>query len=161
MAGSATSRWRRPSHRSQIWRDAGLTVGFTNGCFDILHPGHLKVLEEAKSRCGRLIVGLNSDASVGRLKGPTRPVNDAESRARVLSGLSAVDAVVVFDEDTPAALIEALQPDLLVKGGDYTLETIVGADMWCWRGAGRSTSCRCWTASRRPRRLPGPKRAKT
>jgi D-beta-D-heptose 7-phosphate kinase/D-beta-D-heptose 1-phosphate adenosyltransferase len=116
------------------WRDAGLTVGFTNGCFDILHPGHLKVLEEAKSRCGRLIVGLNSDASVKRLKGPTRPVNDAESRARVLSGLSAVDAVVVFDEDTPAALIEALQPDLLVKGGDYTLETIVGADIVLARG---------------------------
>ena len=116
------------------WRDAGLTVGFTNGCFDILHPGHLKVLEEAKARCGRLIVGLNSDASVRRLKGPTRPVNDAESRARVLSGLSAVDAVVVFDEDTPAALIEALQPDLLVKGGDYTLETIVGAETVLARG---------------------------
>ncbi|MCB9961349.1 MAG: D-glycero-beta-D-manno-heptose-7-phosphate kinase [Hyphomonas sp.] len=116
------------------WRDAGLTVGFTNGCFDILHPGHLKVLEEAKARCGRLIVGLNSDASVRRLKGPTRPVNDAESRARVLSGLSAVDAVVVFEEDTPAALIEALQPDLLVKGGDYTIETIVGADTVLARG---------------------------
>ncbi|HPE48670.1 MAG TPA: D-glycero-beta-D-manno-heptose-7-phosphate kinase [Hyphomonas sp.] len=116
------------------WRDAGLTVGFTNGCFDILHPGHLKVLEEAKARCGRLIVGLNSDASVRRLKGPTRPVNDAESRARVLSGLSAVDAVVVFEEDTPAALIDALQPDLLVKGGDYTIETIVGADTVLARG---------------------------
>ena len=116
------------------WRDAGLTVGFTNGCFDILHPGHLKVLEEAKSRCGRLVVGLNSDASVQRLKGPTRPVNDAESRARVLSGLSAVDAVVVFDEDTPARLIAALKPDLLVKGGDYTLETIVGADTVLARG---------------------------
>ena len=116
------------------WRDAGLTVGFTNGCFDILHPGHLKVLEEAKARCGRLIVGLNSDASVRRLKGPTRPVNDAESRARVLSGLSAVDAVIVFDEETPAALIAALQPDLLVKGGDYTLDTIVGADVVLARG---------------------------
>ncbi|HPF24111.1 MAG TPA: D-glycero-beta-D-manno-heptose 1-phosphate adenylyltransferase [Hyphomonas sp.] len=116
------------------WRDAGLTVGFTNGCFDILHPGHLKVLEEAKARCGRLIVGLNSDASVRRLKGPTRPVNDAESRARVLSGLTAVDAVVVFDEETPAALIEALQPDLLVKGGDYTLDKIVGADVVLARG---------------------------
>lgn len=122
--------------QSQVnaWRDAGLTVGFTNGCFDILHPGHLKVLEEAKARCGRLIVGLNSDASVRRLKGPSRPVNDAESRARVLSGLSAVDAVVVFEEDTPAALISALQPDLLVKGGDYTLETIVGADVVLARG---------------------------
>ena len=121
---------------SQIaaWREAGLTVGFTNGCFDILHPGHLRVLEEAKSRCGRLVVGLNSDASVKRLKGPTRPVNDADSRARVLSGLMAVDAVVVFEDDTPQALIEALQPDLLVKGGDYTIETIVGADIVQARG---------------------------
>ena len=121
---------------SQIaaWREAGLTVGFTNGCFDILHPGHLRVLEEAKSRCGRLVVGLNSDASVKRLKGPTRPVNDADYRARVLSGLMAVDAVVVFKDDTPQALIEALQPDLLVKGGDYTIETIVGADIVQARG---------------------------
>ena len=109
------------------WRDAGFAIGFTNGCFDILHPGHLKVLEEAKARCGRLIVGLNSDASVARLKGPNRPVNDAASRARVLKGLSAVDAVVVFEEDTPAELISALSPDLLVKGGDYSVETIVGA----------------------------------
>jgi D-beta-D-heptose 7-phosphate kinase/D-beta-D-heptose 1-phosphate adenosyltransferase len=116
------------------WREAGLTVGFTNGCFDILHPGHLRVLEEAKARCGRLVVGLNSDASVRRLKGPTRPVNDADSRARVLSGLMAVDAVVVFDADTPQDLIEALQPDLLVKGGDYTIDTIVGADTVQARG---------------------------
>tara|TARA_R110000787_G_scaffold30940_7_gene82587 strand:- start:2288 stop:3754 length:1467 start_codon:yes stop_codon:yes gene_type:complete len=118
----------------EVWRDTNLTVGFTNGCFDILHPGHLRVLEEAKARCGRLVVGLNSDASVKRLKGPTRPVNDESSRARVLSGLSAVDAVVVFDEDTPAALIKALQPDLLVKGGDYSIETIVGADVVLARG---------------------------
>lgn len=116
------------------WREAGLTVGFTNGCFDILHPGHLRVLEEAKARCGRLVVGLNSDASVRRLKGPTRPVNDADSRARVLSGLMAVDAVVLFDADTPQDLIEALQPDLLVKGGDYTIDTIVGADTVQARG---------------------------
>jgi D-beta-D-heptose 7-phosphate kinase / D-beta-D-heptose 1-phosphate adenosyltransferase len=116
------------------WRDAGLTVGFTNGCFDILHPGHLRVLEEAKARCGRLVVGLNSDASVSRLKGSTRPVNNADSRARVLSGLMAVDAVVVFEEDTPGALIEALQPDLLVKGGDYSIDTIVGADTVQARG---------------------------
>ncbi|MEH6696995.1 MAG: D-glycero-beta-D-manno-heptose 1-phosphate adenylyltransferase [Hyphomonas sp.] len=118
----------------EVWRDAQLTVGFTNGCFDILHPGHLRVLEEAKARCGRLVVGLNSDASVKRLKGPTRPVNDEVSRARVLSGLSAVDAVVVFDEDTPLALIEALQPDLLVKGGDYSIDSIVGADVVLARG---------------------------
>ena len=114
--------------QANTWRDGGFTIGFTNGCFDILHPGHLKVLEEAKARCGRLIVGLNSDASVKRLKGPDRPVNDAASRARVLFGLSAVDAVVVFEEDTPAKLIAALEPDLLVKGGDYTIDTIIGAD---------------------------------
>lgn len=113
--------------QSNTWRDAGFTIGFTNGCFDILHPGHLKVIEEAKARCGRLIVGLNSDASVKRLKGPSRPVNDAASRARVLKALSAVDAVVVFEEDTPENLISALMPDLLVKGGDYSIETIVGA----------------------------------
>ncbi|KCZ57160.1 hypothetical protein HY29_00090 [Hyphomonas beringensis] len=118
----------------EAWRDTGLTVGFTNGCFDILHPGHLRVLEEAKSRCGRLVVGLNSDASVSRLKGPSRPVNNADSRARVLSGLTAVDAVVVFEEDTPLNLIEALQPDLLVKGGDYSIDTIVGADIVQARG---------------------------
>ncbi len=111
-----------------VWREAGLTVGFTNGCFDILHPGHLKLLEEAKARCGRLVVGLNSDASVARLKGPKRPVNTAISRARVLKGLTAVDAVIVFEEDTPANLIANLKPDVLVKGGDYTVETIVGAD---------------------------------
>ncbi len=116
------------------WRDAGLTIGFTNGCFDLLHPGHLKVLEEAKARCGRLVVGLNSDASVARLKGPSRPVNTAESRARVLRGLAAVDAVTVFDEDTPQRLIESVQPDLLVKGGDYSIETIVGADLVLARG---------------------------
>lgn len=120
--------------RTAAWREAGLTVGFTNGCFDILHPGHLKVLEEAKARCKRLIVGLNSDASVSRLKGKERPINSAEARARVLLGLSAVDAVVVFEEDTPQNLIEALQPDLLVKGGDYELVDIVGADIVQARG---------------------------
>lgn len=120
--------------RVSAWRDSGLSVGFTNGCFDILHPGHLKVLEEAKARCGRLIVGLNSDASVSRLKGPERPINNAEARARVLLGLTAVDAVIVFEEDTPQNLIEALQPDLLVKGGDYSIESIVGADVVQDRG---------------------------
>ncbi|MEM6900181.1 MAG: D-glycero-beta-D-manno-heptose 1-phosphate adenylyltransferase [Pseudomonadota bacterium] len=111
------------------WQAAGYRIGFTNGCFDLLHPGHLKVLEEAKARCDQLIVGLNSDASVARLKGDGRPVNSENSRARLLSGLSAVDAVVLFEEDTPLALIEALKPDLLVKGGDYSVETIVGAEV--------------------------------
>ena len=113
----------------QDWRSAGHSVGFTNGCFDILHPGHLRVLEEAKARCGRLIVGVNSDASVKRLKGEGRPVNDEDARARMLAGLAVVDGVVIFDEDTPKELIAELVPDLLVKGGDYTEETIIGADI--------------------------------
>lgn len=115
------------SERIEAWRASGQSIGFTNGCFDILHPGHLKVLEEAKARCDRLIVGLNSDASVRRLKGDSRPVHDEQSRARVLSGLSAVDGVVLFEEDTPLNLIEMVKPDLLVKGGDYTEDTIIGA----------------------------------
>ncbi|WP_300378947.1 D-glycero-beta-D-manno-heptose 1-phosphate adenylyltransferase [Henriciella sp.] len=110
------------------WRTAGLKVGFTNGCFDILHPGHLSLLEEARARCDRLIVAINTDASVKRLKGESRPVNTEADRARMLAGLGAVDAVTIFTEDTPLRVIEAVQPDLLVKGGDYTLETIVGAD---------------------------------
>ncbi len=112
--------------RVASWRAEGLSVGFTNGCFDILHPGHLKVLEEARARCDRLVVGLNSDASVRRLKGEARPVNNADDRARLLLGFAVVDAVVVFDEETPAMLIERLKPDLLVKGGDYAPATIVG-----------------------------------
>ena len=113
--------------RLSDWRAAGRTIGFTNGCFDILHPGHLRVLEEAKARCGRLLVGLNSDRSVQALKGEGRPVNKQLARAKVLGGLSAVDGVVLFDEPTPLNLIERIKPDLLVKGGDYSLETIVGA----------------------------------
>jgi D-beta-D-heptose 7-phosphate kinase/D-beta-D-heptose 1-phosphate adenosyltransferase len=116
------------------WREAGLRIGFTNGVFDILHPGHVRVLEESRSRCDRLIVGLNSDASVKRLKGPERPVNDATFRGQVLAGLSAVDAVVIFEEDTPLNLITALKPDVLVKGGDYSRDTIVGADLVEARG---------------------------
>ena len=109
------------------WRAAGLRVGFTNGCFDILHPGHLHVLEEARRACDRLIVGLNTDAAVKRLKGDARPIHDEAARAQMLSGLSSVDRIVMFDTDTPADLIEQIQPDVLVKGGDYTEETIVGA----------------------------------
>ena len=111
----------------RTWKAARLRVGFTNGCFDILHPGHLALLEEARSRCDRLIVAINTDASVKRLKGETRPINSEQDRARMLAGIGAVDAVTFFPEDTPKALIEALLPDLLVKGGDYTIETIVGA----------------------------------
>jgi D-beta-D-heptose 7-phosphate kinase / D-beta-D-heptose 1-phosphate adenosyltransferase len=116
------------------WREGGLRIGFTNGVFDILHPGHVRVLEESRRHCDRLIVGLNSDASVKRLKGPQRPVNDAASRAQVLCGLSAVNGVVIFDDETPLSLITALKPDVLIKGGDYTRETIVGAGLVEARG---------------------------
>jgi D-beta-D-heptose 7-phosphate kinase/D-beta-D-heptose 1-phosphate adenosyltransferase len=110
------------------WRERGLRVGFTNGCFDILHPGHVACLAQARAWCDRLIVGLNSDASVSRAKGPGRPVNPLESRALVLASLACVDLVTTFDEDTPAALIEAARPDVLIKGGDYNADDIVGAD---------------------------------
>jgi len=111
----------------RTWKAAGLRVGFTNGCFDILHPGHLALLEEARSLCDRLIVAINTDASVKRLKGDSRPINSELDRARMLAGIGAVDAVTLFAENTPEELIKALIPDLLVKGGDYTVETIVGA----------------------------------
>jgi D-beta-D-heptose 7-phosphate kinase/D-beta-D-heptose 1-phosphate adenosyltransferase len=111
----------------QAWKVAGKTFAFTNGCFDILHPGHLYSLAETAKEADYLIVGLNSDASVKRLKGPDRPINSTESRAIVLANLVLVDAVIVFEEDTPLELISALLPDVLVKGGDYTIDTIVGA----------------------------------
>ncbi|ABS63510.1 rfaE bifunctional protein [Parvibaculum lavamentivorans DS-1] len=110
------------------WRARGLTVGFTNGCFDLLHPGHVTLLERSRALCDRLVVGLNSDASVSRLKGPERPVQPDIARATVLAALASVDLVVIFEEDTPEALIKALRPDILVKGGDYTIDKIVGAD---------------------------------
>ena len=111
------------------WRQQGLRVGFTNGCFDILHPGHVKVLTAARGACDRLIVGLNSDASVKRLKGETRPVQDERARAEVLAALEAVDLVVVFEEDTPIRLITAIKPSVLVKGGDYTRDQVVGHEI--------------------------------
>ncbi|MDE2516734.1 MAG: D-glycero-beta-D-manno-heptose 1-phosphate adenylyltransferase [Rhodospirillales bacterium] len=110
------------------WRHKGLRVGFTNGCFDLLHPGHVSLLEQARNACDRLVVGLNDDASVRRLKGADRPVQSAAARAAVLSGLGSVDLVSVFEEDTPEALIEALRPDLLVKGADYAPDQVVGAE---------------------------------
>lgn len=116
------------------WRAQGLTVGFTNGCFDILHPGHVSLLQQARSHCDRLVVGLNSDGSVRRLKGADRPVNGEAARAAVLAALKPVDLVVVFEEDTPEALIGALQPDVLVKGADYTIDQVVGADIVLARG---------------------------
>ena len=118
----------------RAWQDGGLSVGFTNGCFDIVHPGHIHILSSAAAACDRLVVGLNSDASVQRLKGPERPIQDEASRAAVMAALHAVDLVTVFDEDTPAELIAALKPDVLVKGADYALEDIVGADVVTARG---------------------------
>jgi D-beta-D-heptose 7-phosphate kinase/D-beta-D-heptose 1-phosphate adenosyltransferase len=115
--------------RVETWRRRGLKVAFTNGCFDLLHPGHVHLLRQARATADKLIVGLNSDASVQRLKGPTRPVNDERARAQVLASLADVDAVVVFDEDTPLQLLETLRPDVLVKGADYTIEQIVGAEL--------------------------------
>jgi len=111
------------------WRARGLSVGFTNGCFDLVHPGHISLLEQAERECDRLIVGVNSDASVGRLKGAGRPVQDAAARCRVLASVAAVDAVVVFDDDTPIELIRQLRPDVLVKGADYALDEVVGGDI--------------------------------
>ncbi|MDB5448018.1 MAG: rfaE, partial [Phenylobacterium sp.] len=111
------------------WRAKGLRVGFTNGCFDILHKGHVAYLAQARKWCDRLIVGLNSDASVRALKGEGRPVNDLESRALVLAGLGSVDLVVPFEEPTPVRLIEAARPDVLVKGADYAEDQVVGGDL--------------------------------
>lgn len=132
-----------------LWAGDKLTVGFTNGCFDLLHPGHISLLEQAAAHCDRLIVGLNSDASVRRLKGPSRPIQDETARARVMSAIRDVAAVVLFNEDTPLETIEALQPDLLVKGADYSEDRVVGWPVVQARGGrllladlqeGRSTS---------------------
>jgi len=109
------------------WRTLGKTVSFTNGCFDILHRGHIFSLSQAAQEADYLIVGLNSDSSTKRLKGNGRPVNNEQSRALLLSSLLMVDAVVLFDEDTPLELIKTLLPDVLVKGGDYTVEQIAGS----------------------------------
>ncbi len=108
------------------WKAQGLAVGFTNGCFDILHPGHVALLAAARAACDRLVVGLNSDNSVARLKGPARPVNTLAARAQVMAAIRHVDAVAAFEDDTPLALIRALLPDLLVKGADYAPEQVVG-----------------------------------
>jgi D-beta-D-heptose 7-phosphate kinase / D-beta-D-heptose 1-phosphate adenosyltransferase len=121
--------WAVADERVRGWRAQGLRVGFTNGCFDLLHPGHVKVLAAARAECDRLVVGLNGDASVRRLKGPTRPIQDAHARADVLAALEAVDLVVVFDEDTPLELITRLKPTMLAKGGDWRKEEVVGRDV--------------------------------
>ena len=111
------------------WRRRGLRVGFTNGCFDLLHPGHVALLRQARDACDRLVVGLNSDASVERLKGTGRPIQGEAARAAVLASMASVDSVVVFGEDTPLQLIGALKPDVLIKGADYRIDQVVGADL--------------------------------
>ena len=116
------------------WRAVGDTIVFTNGCFDLLHYGHLHYLSDARDLGQRLVVGLNSAASVSRLKGPARPINDELTRTHLLAALAVVDAVVVFEEDTPLQLIEAVEPHILVKGGDWKPEQIVGSDLVLSRG---------------------------
>jgi D-glycero-beta-D-manno-heptose 1-phosphate adenylyltransferase len=122
-------------HQVNRWRLLGKTIAFTNGCFDILHQGHIASLSDAAREADLLVVGLNSDESTARLKGPGRPVNDQHARSIVLAALLMVDAVTLFDEDTPLELINLVRPDVLVKGGDYTLEQIVGAkEVLSWGG---------------------------
>ena len=113
--------------RVSVWRREGKKIGFTNGCFDLLHPGHVSLLSQARTACDRLVVGLNSDSSVRLLKGDHRPIQDESSRSIVLASLGAVDAVILFAEETPIRLIEAVKPDVLVDGADYTLETVAGS----------------------------------
>jgi D-beta-D-heptose 7-phosphate kinase/D-beta-D-heptose 1-phosphate adenosyltransferase len=113
---------------AERWRTRGYKVGFTNGCFDLLHPGHVHLLEQCRAMCDRLIVGMNSDASVTRLKGPARPVQPEAARAAVLASLASVDLVCMFEDDTPLNTLTLIRPDLLIKGADYTRDTVVGAD---------------------------------
>jgi D-beta-D-heptose 7-phosphate kinase/D-beta-D-heptose 1-phosphate adenosyltransferase len=119
---------------SRAWREQGKAIAFTNGCFDLLHPGHVSLLDQAKRSADRLIVGLNADESIRRLKGSDRPIQNEIARATVLSSLKYVDAVVIFSEDTPIEMIRALEPDVLVKGADYKIEGVVGADLVIGRG---------------------------
>ncbi|KAA3633263.1 MAG: D-glycero-beta-D-manno-heptose 1-phosphate adenylyltransferase [Bacteroidetes bacterium] len=126
---SKIQSWENIRTTVEQWKSEGQKVVFTNGCFDILHYGHVYYLSEARALGDRLVIGLNSRESVSRLKGPNRPINDDETRQYLLASLQYVDAVVVFEEDTPLELIEVVKPDILVKGGDYTIETIVGADI--------------------------------
>lgn len=120
--------------RIQAWRVHGNRIVFTNGCFDILHPGHIDYLEKAKKLGDRLVIGVNTDASVQRLKGVNRPIQDENARALMLAALASVDGVCHFEEDTPYELLQILEPDILVKGADYKPEEIVGYDLLKARG---------------------------
>jgi D-beta-D-heptose 7-phosphate kinase/D-beta-D-heptose 1-phosphate adenosyltransferase len=130
------AEWHRTKHYSlaeveilvRRWKSRGLRVGFTNGVFDIMHAGHVALLAAARAQCDRLIVALNTDPGVRRLKGPKRPVNALADRAAVIAAIEAVDGVISFDDETPIELIRRLRPDILVKGGDYTIDTVVGAE---------------------------------
>lgn len=125
-----------PQLQEQVsaWRSQGQKIVFTNGCFDLLHLGHVDYLEKARQLGGKLVLGLNTDASISRIKGPSRPLQDEVSRARIMASLLFIDAVVLFDQNTPLELIEAVQPDILVKGDDYTVENIVGHEVVLARG---------------------------
>lgn len=122
------------TNKLREWRAAGDRIVFTNGCFDLLHYGHLHYLAAARDLAQRLVIGLNSAASVSRLKGPNRPINDELTRTHLLAALQIVDAIIVFEEDTPLDLIQLVQPDILVKGGDWKPEQIVGSDLVLARG---------------------------
>lgn len=126
----SAAQWSKPEGRKVV---------FTNGCFDILHRGHATYLAQARELGDLLVVGLNTDASVKRLKGPSRPVNSQYDRAFLLASLACVDFVILFDEDTPETLIHTVRPDVLVKGGDYTIDTIVGADFVLQNGGNVTT----------------------
>jgi D-beta-D-heptose 7-phosphate kinase/D-beta-D-heptose 1-phosphate adenosyltransferase len=126
--------WNQAAERRRSLAESGRALVFTNGCFDLLHPGHLRYLAEARALGGFLLVGLNSDRSVRALKGPDRPILDEAVRAEMLAGLAAVDAVTVFDQETPLELITLLEPDVLVKGGDWSPDHIVGAGVVGSRG---------------------------
>ncbi|KMO42905.1 hypothetical protein VQ03_09855 [Methylobacterium tarhaniae] len=133
-AGGQVMTLTEAAAAAEDWRGQGARVVLTNGCFDLLHPGHLHLVAQARARGDRLIVAVNDDASVRRLKGPSRPVQPIGDRARLLAGLAGVDAVVPFSEDTPLAVVEAIRPDILVKGADYRLEAVVGGDLVRARG---------------------------
>lgn len=129
MTSEKIQTWDSILPEVKSWKERGEKVVFTNGCFDILHLGHADYLEKSRSLGDRLIVGVNTDASVRKLKGPERPVNPEYARARILAALEFVDAVILFDEDTPFELISHIIPNILVKGDDYKIENIVGADI--------------------------------
>ncbi len=126
--------WEKLAIQCRAWQSKGEKIVFTNGCFDILHFGHLHYLAAAKKLGNRLVIGMNAGSSVARLKGQHRPIQDEKTRTFMIASLQYVDAVTIFEEDTPLALIKTIQPDILVKGGDWSIENIVGAEFVLKRG---------------------------